>query len=316
MLRARGQAENYARALPAEEGRPPFLIVVDVGNGIELYADFTRTGATYTPFPDPRSHRIRLADLRDDAIRARLRAVWLDPLSPRPGPRQRQSHARDRRQARRHRQGARKRRPRRRTRRRLSHPLPVLDVRRRRRPAAQASAFTDLLEASLQQHAPASSSRSSARCGTRWTNGGFSVVLRHTLPRFNGKLFKTPDVLPLDRDQIGLLREAASADWTQVEPAIFGTLLERALDPAERHSLGAHYTPRAYVERLVLPTVIEPLRERWANVQAAALLLANEGKARPPRSPRSTPSTTSSARCASSTRPAARPISSTSRSNT
>lgn len=28
LLRARAQAENYARALPAEEGRPPFLIVV------------------------------------------------------------------------------------------------------------------------------------------------------------------------------------------------------------------------------------------------------------------------------------------------
>ncbi|RXM22100.1 hypothetical protein EO238_25600, partial [Citrobacter sp. AAK_AS5] len=77
--------------------------------------------------------------------------------------------------------------------------------------------------------------------------GGFSVVLRHTLPRFNGKLFKAPDVLPLTRDQIDLLRAASRADWTQVEPAIFGTLLERALDPAERHSLGAHYTPRPYV---------------------------------------------------------------------
>jgi hypothetical protein len=66
LLRARGQAENYARALPAEEGRPPFLIVVDVGNVIELYAEFSQSGATYVPFPDPRSHRIRLADLRDD----------------------------------------------------------------------------------------------------------------------------------------------------------------------------------------------------------------------------------------------------------
>lgn len=28
LLRARSQAENYARALPAEEGRPPFVIVV------------------------------------------------------------------------------------------------------------------------------------------------------------------------------------------------------------------------------------------------------------------------------------------------
>ncbi|MBP6656106.1 MAG: class I SAM-dependent DNA methyltransferase, partial [Propionivibrio sp.] len=109
-------------------------------------------------------------------------------------------------------------------------------------------------------------------------SGGFSVVLRETLPRFNGKLFKQPDVIALDRDQIGLLLDAGKADWTQVEPAIFGTLLERALTPTERHALGAHYTPRAYVERLVLPTVVEPLRDEWRNVQAAALLLANEGK--------------------------------------
>ena len=99
MQRARGQAENYARALPAEEGRPPFLIVIDVGHVIELYADFTCSGATYTPFPDPRSHRIGLAELcnpADETIRARLKTLWLDPLA---GPRARlgQSHARDRR---------------------------------------------------------------------------------------------------------------------------------------------------------------------------------------------------------------------------
>lgn len=59
MQRARGQAESYARALPAWEGRPPFLVVVDVGNAIELYAEFSRSGATYTPFPDPRSRQGR-----------------------------------------------------------------------------------------------------------------------------------------------------------------------------------------------------------------------------------------------------------------
>lgn len=59
----RTQAEKYARALPASEGRPPFVLVVDVGNVIELYAEFSRSGATYTPFPAPRSHRIKLAEL-------------------------------------------------------------------------------------------------------------------------------------------------------------------------------------------------------------------------------------------------------------
>ena len=46
LLRARGQAENYARHLPADEGRPPFLVVIDVGNVIELYAEFTCTGGS------------------------------------------------------------------------------------------------------------------------------------------------------------------------------------------------------------------------------------------------------------------------------
>ena len=40
--------------------------------------------------------------------------------------------------------------------------------------------------------------------------------------------------------------------------------------------MGAHYTPRAYVERLVLPAVIEPLREQWKIAQASALVLASE----------------------------------------
>ena len=80
----------------------------------------------------------------------------------------------------------------------------------------------------------------------------------------------TAKVLPLGREEIGELYEAAQKDWHEVEPAIFGTLLEQALDPVERRRLGAHYTPRAYVERLVIATIIEPLREDWRNVQAAA----------------------------------------------
>ena len=52
------------------------------------------------------------------------------------------------------------------------------------------------------------------------------------------------------------------------EPAIFGTLLETALDSAERAQLGAHYTPRPYVERLVIPTIMEPLRADWEEVKA------------------------------------------------
>jgi hypothetical protein len=109
------------------------------------------------------------------------------------------------------------------------------------------------------------------------TGNGISVVLRKKLLHFNGGLFADDAVLPINGLQLGLLKEAARQNWGNVEPAIFGTLLERALNPDERHQLGAHYTPRAYVERLVLPTVIEPLRAEWENVRAAALTQARAG---------------------------------------
>ncbi|MDU0372097.1 class I SAM-dependent DNA methyltransferase [Hymenobacter endophyticus] len=108
--------------------------------------------------------------------------------------------------------------------------------------------------------------------------GGYSPDLTARLRRFNGKLFHDATALPLTSDQMELLLQSAKADWTEVEPAIFGTLLERALDPKERHSLGAHYTPRRYVERLVLPTVLEPLRREWAAAQAAAARRLDEGQ--------------------------------------
>jgi hypothetical protein len=110
------------------------------------------------------------------------------------------------------------------------------------------------------------------------TGTAFSPVLRQKLLKFNGGLFAETDALDLNEEQLAILTLAALADWQDVEPAIFGTLLERALSPLERHKLGAHYTPRAYVERLVLPTIIEPLREDWDAAKTASLALANAGK--------------------------------------
>jgi very-short-patch-repair endonuclease len=295
LMRARGQAENYARHLPADEGRPPFLMVIDVGNVIELYAEFTCTGGSYTPFPDPRSHRIKLDDLARDDIRARLKAVWEDPHSLDPA----------RRTARATRDIAV----------RLARVAKSLEGQYTAERVANFlsrclfsmfaedvgllpkingdGAFTALLKSFLL---PSPAGRGAGGEGggagdaasqfvplaaELWKavdEGRFSIAIRARLPRFNGKLFKNPEVLPVDRNQIELLLEAARADWAEVEPAIFGSLLENALDPLERHDLGAHYTPRAYVDRLVLPTVIEPLRAGWRDTQAAALLLANEGK--------------------------------------
>jgi hypothetical protein len=99
----------------------------------------------------------------------------------------------------------------------------------------------------------------------------FSSTANDAVLRFNGGLFQERAALPLKPELLGLLIDAAKADWRDVEPAIFGTFLEQALDPRERRKLGAEFTPRRWVERLVMPAVIEPLRERWDNVKATAL---------------------------------------------
>ena len=297
LLQARSQAENYARALPAQEGRPPFVLVVDVGTVIEVYAEFSRTGGTYTPFPDPRSHRIALADLAKPEVLERLHRIWTQPDSLNPArisaqvtrevaqllarlakslESSLQAQSEENRD--------------------LGHVSKALKA-----PEIVASYLTrclfsmfaedvELLPAGsfqglLQKYReqPAVLQKMLAILWADMDQGGFSAALAQDVLHFNGKLFKGAGAdgysLLLTPAQIDLLIAAARANWREVEPAIFGTLLERALDPTERHALGAHYTPRAYVERLVLPTVIEPLRAQWANAQAAALVLAHEAAA-------------------------------------
>ncbi|MHB1329615.1 MAG: DNA methyltransferase, partial [Gemmatimonadales bacterium] len=101
--------------------------------------------------------------------------------------------------------------------------------------------------------------------------------------RFNGHFFRTVEALPLEAEDVTLLIQAAAFDWSRVEPSIFGTLLVRALDPDERHRLGAEYTPREYIERLVEPTVVEPIRDRWTAVQAHVLQLTDDEGKKPAR---------------------------------
>lgn len=99
------------------------------------------------------------------------------------------------------------------------------------------------------------------------------------LLRYNGHFFREAEALPLTEKGLAVLREAARADWSEVEPAIFGTLLTRALDAQERHRLGAEFTPPAYVERLVRVTIEEPVREEWTLVQGEVLQLRASGRA-------------------------------------
>jgi hypothetical protein len=278
------QAKRYAEALPEW---PPFLVVCDVGYCFDVYADFSCSGKNYELFPDPRSSRIPLSDLTKPEVQAFLKAIWQDPHSLDPSKKSAKvtRELADRLA-------------------RLAKSLEASgagkatqtadEVHQRAHQVAQflmrclftmfaedvelipKGSFVGLLE-SLKE-TPDDFVPMLESLWQVMDKGGFSPILRKKIAQFNGGLFADSSALPLNQDQLELLLEAAKANWAEVEPAIFGTLLERALDPTERHKLGAHFTPRAYVERLVIPTVMEPLRAEWDDVYATSTALYNSDK--------------------------------------
>jgi len=103
------------------------------------------------------------------------------------------------------------------------------------------------------------------------TGGSFGA---DDIAHFNGGLFTDDDVLELGEEDLGVLARATLLDWTSIEPAIFGTLFERSLDPDKRAQLGAHYTSRDDIVLIVEPVLMAPLRRRWTEVQAQVTELA------------------------------------------
>ena len=279
MRNAKRQAENYAKAL---DEWPPFIVVVDVGRAIELWSDFGRQGKAYAPFPDRARYRIEMEHLRDEAVRDRLRRVWSDPMSLDPAARVaevttdiaarlawlvrsiggRVAIGAD------------------------GRPDSVVKAARANQTALfvmqcifamfadsvgliEDKGFRRFLE-SYRGHAD-QFHLGAGDFFRRMDEGGHCSAIRQTLRRFNGGLFRHAAALPITEDELEALIAAARRDWASVEPAIFGALLEQALAPDERAELGAHYTPRAYVERLVEPTLMEPLRADWEAAEASAI---------------------------------------------
>lgn len=88
------------------------------------------------------------------------------------------------------------------------------------------------------------------------------------IAHFNGGLFDGRRALPLQSDEIGLLQAAASLDWSQIDPTIFGTLFERFLDPDKRAQIGAHYTDPGKIMLIIEPVILRPLQDEWTKVKA------------------------------------------------
>ena len=258
MIAAKKQAEDYSRALPTEHNYPPFLLIVDVGNVIEVFADFSGQGRNYAHFPDRQTYRLTMDDLLLTDVQERLRAIWADPVSLDPT-RISAEVTKD-----------------------IAERLAKIakNLERKHDPKDIAEFLMRCLftmfaedvgliqktddekrdgigpfEAMLGRmiETPAYFQDALESLWRTMDKGGYAGEFSRPLRRFNGSLFKSGTALGLEADDIRELWLASRKDWREVEPAIFGTLLERALDGKERGKLGAHFTPRLFVERLVVP---------------------------------------------------------------
>jgi SAM-dependent methyltransferase len=270
------QAREYAWRLDADQDRPPFILVCDVGRSLEIYADFTGQGRAYRPFPNARTNSIALADLAKPEVQARLRTIWTDPHALDPS----LERAKATRTIAEHLAQVSKALE------KENHPPEEVATFLMRCLFAMfaedvgllpADSFTAMLKRALDNPDPNAFVPLASQLFEAMDEGKFAFGLETHVRRFNGAFYKNRRAFPLGREAVGALIEASRADWKEVEPAIFGSLLEQALDPKDRSRLGAHYTPRPYVERLVDATVIEPLRADWEAVQGAAEQAKAEG---------------------------------------
>jgi len=274
MEAAFGQAVNYARNLPV---RPPFVITCDIGYAFHVWDGFS---GAYGGYGARRSYT--LDDLRSPKVQEHFRAIWLDPQSLDPA-RNRTAVTRD-----------------------VAMALGGLARSLEARFSAEAVAhflmrvvftffaedvgllpeklFQNALEGPWKTH-PGAFPKGMETLWEAMNTGGFWGPLK--VLRFNGGLFQESTALALTAEEIARLASASAFDWSEVDPSIFGTLLESALDARERHRLGAHYTPRAFVERLLRPALEEPLRADWELAQAEAMAIlgtdptpADQAKAR------------------------------------
>ncbi|MEX0843451.1 MAG: DNA methyltransferase, partial [Gemmatimonadota bacterium] len=267
LRRAFGQAVEYAAFVPG--GAPPYLLVLDVGRTLLVW---DRWHGTYGGFRAGRSLELKsLADRPEDI--ALLRDIWERPEARDP----RARAAAVTREIARH----------------LAELAGALEGRGHDHETVArflirtvftlfaedvgllpGRPFQALVEGSFQR--PERFGEGVVQLWRAMDSGGWFGAVE--LLQYNGHFFRDAAALPLTREDLAILREAAHADWSAVEPAIFGTLFTRALDQEERHRLGAEFTPPAYVERLVRVTIEEPVREQWTLVQAEVIQLRERGR--------------------------------------
>ena len=88
-------------------------------------------------------------------------------------------------------------------------------------------------------------------------------------PYINGELFGDPLRIPaFDAAMRRLLLEACQFDWSNISPAIFGSLFQSIMDPAARRATGAHYTTEQNILKVIEPLLLDDLRAQLIRLKS------------------------------------------------
>jgi len=90
----------------------------------------------------------------------------------------------------------------------------------------------------------------------------------NAFPYVNGKLFE--EILPMasfDSNMRHALLECCYIDWSEISPAIFGSMFQSVMNPKERRNLGAHYTSETNILKLIKPLFLDELWQEFESVK-------------------------------------------------
>jgi len=89
------------------------------------------------------------------------------------------------------------------------------------------------------------------------------------LPYVNGRLFSGRLTLAATDSKMrkALLACCEEFDWSAISPAIFGSLFQGVMEPAERRAAGAHYTGEDNILKVIKPLFLDALRAEFAAIK-------------------------------------------------
>ncbi len=83
-------------------------------------------------------------------------------------------------------------------------------------------------------------------------------------PYVNGKLFQERlEMAAFDREMRTVLLQCCALDWSQISPAIFGSLFQSVMDEKARRNLGAHYTSERNILKVIRPLFMDELNSEF-----------------------------------------------------